>query len=170
MHGTLSLSVRVERRACVFVLVVSQSAHVVQHRPVPSTTPDPVTTTSPLPDGPRAEPLISPVALRNWLKRIKVVLSFSTDCGLLDTVFLCSSWVAVDILSSFIVYRKFWFIWLRSISSYYLSIGCKHLSSFSFMAYSRSLTMSCCTWTNMTSTYIIVNNNRYFFRFLFTNN
>ncbi len=53
--------------------VMVQSTHVVQ-KSVTSTTPAP-DLLSPLPDesdGPRAEALVSPNSLRNWLKRIQV--------------------------------------------------------------------------------------------------
>lgn len=62
--------------ACLHVqlssLVHKKNTHL------PSTTPDPLTnnqTLTPLDDqnGPRAEKLISPSSLRNWLKRIQVL-------------------------------------------------------------------------------------------------
>lgn len=62
-----------------------QSFSVVQQKTVvPSTTPTPDTnrtTSSPVDDqnGPRAEKLISPTSLRNWLKRIKVLFIVVLD-------------------------------------------------------------------------------------------
>lgn len=69
---------------CNSAILHVQSFSVVQQKTVvPSTTPTTSnpTTSSPVDDqnGPRAEKLISPTSLRNWLKRIKVLFIVVLD-------------------------------------------------------------------------------------------